>query len=151
MKRALILDTNIYLNFFKYNEKDEHNFYKLLQMSYFEFDLFIPDIVLEEWNDNKYKVIEEKKKVLENIRKSVDINKDMNSIMEGITKEIDESFKLLNRVINAEYLTRRMDYLSELINRARIIESKNFLVYESVIEKTINHSPPFFNKNKKMK
>lgn len=149
VKTALILDTNIYLNFLKYNEKDEHNFYKLLLMRYIEYDLFIVDIIKEEWENNKGNVIEEKKRRIEQIRKELSNDKSMSAILESVNKEIDESIKLMNRIINAEYLTRRMEFLNDFINNAKVINHNNYDVYKNVINKSMNKEAPFFNNGSK--
>lgn len=147
MKYALILDTNVYYNFLKYDEKDEHTFYKLLPMSMLDFDIFVPDIIIEEWNNGKKEVIKEKLNQFEKIKDS--IPKDMNNLTEAIADSYNHNFKLLRRITNAEYLTRRIKFIDNLIKDATTINTKKFDIYENVINYAIKNKAPFFENKKK--
>lgn len=147
MRDALILDTNVYYNLLKYDEKDEYTFYKLLPMSTCVFDIFIPDVIVEEWESGKKKVVKEKLNQFEKIKDA--IPKNMKNLTDQIADSFDNNYKILKRIINAEYLTRRINFIDDLIKGATIINTKKFDVYEKVIDDAIKNKAPFFENGKK--
>src|SRR5699024_10325244 len=147
MRDALILDTNVYYNLLKYDEKDEYTFYKLLPMSTCVFDIFIQDVIVEEWESGKKKVVKEKLNQFEKIKDA--IPKNMKNLTDQIADSFDNNYKILKRIINAEYLTRRINFIDDLIKGATIINTKKFDVYEKVIDDAIKNKAPFFENGKK--